>query len=401
MNTSRRIFCTEEYHHSGGPGCYFLQRAEQLLPDLIREYKEKVQLIYIDPPFGTGETFQIKIDGKKSSITIPAYKDIMTASDYTEWMREILRGCKELLSDTGCIYVHVDYRFTAETKLLLDEVFGKTSFVNEIIWAYKSGGRSTRYYPRKHDTIFFYKKSASLFFDIAAVGIPRGASKRNHMKRFVDENGKVCFSIRSNGRLYTYYEDTPVYPTDVWTDIEHLQQRDKERTGYPTQKPEALLKRIITASSKQGDIICDLFSGSGTTAVVASKLGRRFIAADSSPVSLYMLRKRLLAKGSILSLIDGESEMLLCYPSCDATASADYFIDTSKDGQRVLTVNSAYFTADCPIVYMAVGTVSGERFTPATVNCDVSFPSVFDIPDIERPVLQIVDAKGKYAFFEI
>lgn len=401
MNASKRIYCTEEYHHSGGAGLFFLQRAEQLLPELIREYRGQVQLIYLDPPFGTGDTFQIKIGNNKGNISIPAYKDNMSTPDYTKWMRDILIGCKDLLSDTGCIYVHVDYRFSAETKLLLDDIFGKTNFVNEIIWAYKSGGRSTRYYPRKHDTILFYRKSGSLFFDIAAVGVPRGASKRNHMKRFVDENGRVCFSIRSNGRLYTYYEDTPVYPTDVWTDIEHLQQRDKERTGYPTQKPEALLKRIIAASSKAGDLVCDLFSGSGTTAVVASKMGRRFIAADASPVSLYMLRKRLLAQGSVLSLIEGENDMLLCYPVCNIPASADYSIETVKDGRRMLTLRSASFDDAYPIVYIALGSVSGERFTPLSVNCDVTFPTRFDMPDIDHPVIEFVDAKGHYAFFEM
>src|SRR5690606_30562996 len=106
------------------------------------------------------------------------------------------------------------------------------NFMNEIIWCYKSGGRSTRYYPRKHDTILFYRKSAKVFFDIYAVGRPRGPEKRNHMKRYIDEDGRVCFSIRSAGKVYTYYEDTPVFPSDVWDDIEHLQQKDSERVGY-------------------------------------------------------------------------------------------------------------------------------------------------------------------------
>lgn len=401
MNCTKRIFCTEELHHNGGPGCFFLQRAEQLLPALIREYGQKLQLIYLDPPFGTGDTFQVKIGKQKASVSIPAYTDTLSSSEYCEWMRIVLKGCKELLADTGCIYVHVDFRFVSETRLLLDEVFGKSNFVNEIIWSYKSGGRSTRYYPRKHDTILFYRKSPSLYFNIDAVGIPRGAAKRNHMKRYVDENGKVCFSIRSNGRLYTYYEDTPLYPTDVWTDIEHLQQRDKERTGYPTQKPEALLRRIIAASSKPGDLVCDLFSGSGTTAVVASKMKRRFIACDASPIALYMLRRRLLAKGSILSLIEGENEMLLCYPSCEKTATADYSLNTSKDGKQTLTLASASLEGEYPIVYVAIGSVSGERFTPVTVNCDVNFPCTFELPSIEYVVIEITDAAGQYAFFEI
>lgn len=209
---------------------------------------------------------------------------------------------------------------------MLDEIFGKANFMNEIIWSYKSGGRSTRHYPRKHDTILFYRKSAKVFFNISAVGTPRGPERRNHMKRFIDEEGRICFTIRSGGKLYTYYEDTPIYPTDVWSDIEHLQQRDRERVGYGTQKPEALLRRILLASSRPGDLVMDLFSGSGTTAAAASKLGRRFVVVDASPFALYTLRARQLACGSILSLFEGEHDLLLSYAADETPAELDYSI---------------------------------------------------------------------------
>ena len=143
------------------------------------------------------------------------------------------------------------------------------------------------------------------------------------MKRFVDESGRVCFSIRSGGKLYTYYEDSPVYPTDVWTDIDHLQQRDRERVGYATQKPEALLRRIVLASSRPGDLVMDLFSGSGTTAAVAAALGRRFVAADASPFALYTLRARLLRQSSTRSLLSGDHALRLCYPADDTPAEID------------------------------------------------------------------------------
>jgi DNA modification methylase len=100
------------------------------------------------------------------------------------------------------------------------------------------------------------------------------------MKRFIDEDGRIGFSIRSGGKTYTYYEDSLIYPSDVWSDIEHLQQKDRERTGFATQKPEALLRRILSASSEPGDLVLDLFSGSGTTAVTAKKLGRAFVAIE-------------------------------------------------------------------------------------------------------------------------
>ena len=261
-----RIHCTEEIHQNGGPGRFLLARAEEALDPLLAAYEGQVQLIYLDPPFGTGDTFHLQLGRGKKRLKFPVFTDRMEEGHYLEWMRAVLEGCHRLLSPAGSLYLHIDYRMSAKLRLMLDDIFGKSNFMNEIIWCYKSGGRSTRHYPRKHDTILFYRKSAKVYFHIDAVGSPRGPGRRNHMKRFVDENGRICFSIRSGGKLYTYYEDTPVYPTDVWTDIEHLQQRDRERVGYGTQKPEALLRRILLASSRPGDLVMDLFSGSGTTA---------------------------------------------------------------------------------------------------------------------------------------
>ena len=281
-----RIRCTEELHQNGGPGRFIHARAENVLDQLIDEYGGTVQLIYLDPPFGTGDTFHLRLGKGKKSLKLLAFEDRLEEGAYLEWMRDILTACRKLLSDSGSLYLHIDYRMSAQLRLMLDDIFGKTNFMNEIIWSYKSGGRSTRHFPRKHDTILFYRKSAKVFFNISAVGMPRGPERRNHMKRFIDEDGRICFTIRSGGKLYTYYEDTPIYPTDVWSDIEHLQQRDKERVGYGTQKPEALLRRILLSSSRPGDLVMDLFSGSGTTAAAASKLGRRFVAVDASPFAL-------------------------------------------------------------------------------------------------------------------
>ena len=285
-----RIRCTEELHENGGPGRFLLARAEDALAELIAAYEGAVTLIYLDPPFGTGDTFRLRLGKGRRQLALPAFDDRMDEASYLAWMRTVLTGCKRLLAPDGSLYLHIDYRMSAQLRLMLDDIFGRNNFMNEIIWCYKSGGRTTRRYSRKHDTILFYRRSARVYFNIAAVGEPRGPQRRNHMKRFVDENGRVCFSIRSGGKLYTYYEDTPVYPTDVWTDIEHLQQRDRERVGYGTQKPEALLRRIILASSRPGDLVMDLFSGSGTTAAVAGALGRRFVTVDASPFAMYTTR---------------------------------------------------------------------------------------------------------------
>ena len=391
-----RIFCTGERHANGGPGEFILARAEEALETLLADYRGRVQVVYLDPPFGTGDVFYSKI-GK---LTLPAYQDDMEESAYLAWMRGILSGARELLCPSGSLYLHIGFRMSAKLRLMLDELFGAQNFMNEIVWCYKSGGRATRYYPRKHDTILFYRKSAKVFFDIAAVGRPRGPEKRNHMKRFIDEDGRICFTIRSAGKLYTYYEDTPVYPSDVWDDIEHLQQKDSERVGYATQKPEALLSRVILASSQPGDLVCDLFSGSGTTAAAASKLGRRFLALDRSPLALYALRARQLKSASAHSLLEGESELVLRYPADETPAHISAKRVKQRNGQ-MLSLESASFTPAYPLVYAAVGAEESGEFRPTATDCSPKLPLLLPLGEIAEPVLQIVDALGHTAFFRV
>ncbi len=393
-----RLTCTSERHANGGPGEFVLLRAEDALGGLLDTYKGRVQVVYLDPPFGTGDTFHIRIGSGQKQIKLPAYADNREEGAYLDWMRVVLSGAQELLCESGSLYLHIDYRMSAKLKLLLDEIFGAQNFMNEIIWCYKSGGRSTRYYPRKHDTILFYRKSAKVFFDIYAVGRPRGPEKRNHMKRYIDEDGRICFSIRSAGKVYTYYEDTPVFPSDVWDDIEHLQQKDSERVGYATQKPEALLNRVILASSRPGDLVCDLFSGSGTTAAAACKLGRRFLALDASPLSLYTLRARLLKNASTHSLLDGEHELLLRYPADDTPAAFSARFATVRS-KRVVTIEKAAFSPAYPLVYAAVGHIEGDCFFPAAVDCRPKLPLQLPVEGLECPVVQFTDAMGRTAFF--
>ncbi len=393
-----RIFCTEELHQNGGPGRFVLSRAEDSFDSLLAAHAGDVQLIYLDPPFGTGDTFHIKLKTGKKRVTLPVFSDKMSESEYLEWMESVLRGAHGALNETGSLYLHIDFRMSAKLRLMMDDVFGRSNFMNEIIWCYKSGGRSTRYYPRKHDTILFYRKSPKVYFDIGAVGRPRGPEKRNHMKRYIDQEGRICFSIRSAGKVYTYYEDTPVYPSDVWDDIEHLQQKDKERVGYATQKPEALLNRVVLASSKPGDLVCDLFSGSGTTAASASKLGRRFLASDASPIALYTLRARQLHNASVLSLLDGEHEMLLSYPEDRSPAQFSAHI-AMQNGRKMLIVDKATFDAKHPLMYAALGTAEGTRFLPAVTDCHPTLPLRFSLDGIDRPVVQFADLAGRQAFF--
>ena len=168
-------------------------------------------------------------------------------------------------------------------------------FQNEIIWHYQSGGRGSQRYARKHDTILFYTKSAHYCFHGERIGEKRGAQKRNHMRKHLDEHGQVAWSINSHGRTYTYSSESLMTPSDVWNDISHLHQRDPERNGYATQKPAALLERLLLASSEPQHLVLDCFCGSGVTPAVAERLGRRWIAADQGELAITATRARLLA----------------------------------------------------------------------------------------------------------
>lgn len=241
----RLIPCTGERFMVAGGGRFLLSQVQDAAQLLREGYAQQVQLIYLDPPFGTGTSFYAKVPGGQAPVQAPAYTDRMEQAAYLSMMEETLGLCYDLLAPTGAVYVHIDHRMSAYIRLLMDKIFGAGNFVNEIIWAYRSGGRATRYFSRKHDNILFYRKSRQMYFNIQAVGTPRGPGRRNHMKRTVDEQGRIAYTIRSGGREYIYREDALMYPGDVWEDIGHLHQRDPERTGYSTQKPQALLERII------------------------------------------------------------------------------------------------------------------------------------------------------------
>ncbi len=266
-----------------------------VLSALVSDFSTKVDLIYIDPPFMTGRTF--------SNGSQVAYQDIWgnNIDSYLQWLYESLILLYTLLAEHGSLYVHLDWRTTHYAKLLLDEIFQESlrhggGFRNEIIWHYQSGGRPQKGYARKHDTILLYTKSALACFHSERIGEKRGSQKRNNMRKEVDADGRISWTIRSAGRLYTYSEDSLMTPSDVWSDIHHLHQRDPERTGYATQKPEALLERIIAASSEEHDLVLDCFCGSGVTPTVAEKLKRRWIACDKSEVSLNTTCTRLLTR---------------------------------------------------------------------------------------------------------
>lgn len=248
-----------------------------------------LKLVYIDPPFAVGADFgfDISVGGdsvtkKQSIIEETAYRDTWGRgiSSYLSMMYERLRLMHSLLADDGSIYVHCDWRVSSVIRLMLDDIFGKGHFRNEIIWCYKSGGVGDTGYAKKHDTILFYSKGDSLIFN--------NIKEKSYMMPWSGKNP-----------AQTYYSDekgsyTLVNTKDYWTDIGMLATSAHERVGYPTQKPEALLERIIKASSNEGDLVADFFCGSGTTAAVAEKLGRKWIACDLGRFAIHITRKRLI-----------------------------------------------------------------------------------------------------------
>lgn len=232
-----------------------------------------VRLIYIDPPFSTRRDFKGSQDQK-------AYQDKIAGANFLEFLRKRIVLLKELLANNGCIYVHLDYRKSHYVKVIMDEILQENNFLNEIIWGYKSGGASSNYFSRKHQMILFYSKGNNWLFNTQ--------KEKSYMHEWSGENPKQTYYEDENGRY------TLVNMKDWWQDIGMLATSAHERVDFPTQKPEALIERIIKASSNKGDIVLDAFAGSGTTSAVAEKLGRRWIAIDVSKLAIYTIQKRML-----------------------------------------------------------------------------------------------------------
>lgn len=256
--------------------------------DLLRQIpSDSVQLVYIDPPFNTGrrqsrQTLKTKrsLNGSRVGFKGQNYETVKGRilgyddefADYWTFLEPRLSEIQRILNHTGTLYLHLDYREVHYAKVLLDLIFGRENFMNEIIWAYDYGARSKSKWPAKHDNILVYSKSAeNYYFD------SQGVDREPYMAP-----GLVTKEKAELGKL----------PTDVWWHT-IVSPTGKEKTGYPTQKPEGILRRIVTASSRADDLIVDVFAGSGTTGVVARQLGRRFLLVDKNQEAIEVMRRRL------------------------------------------------------------------------------------------------------------
>ncbi|MFI3125349.1 site-specific DNA-methyltransferase [Streptococcus suis] len=265
-----------------------------------------VRLIYIDPPFATKQDFSNK-DSK-------AYSDKLAGAEFLEWLRKRLILLREVLSDDGSIFIHLDWHKAHYIKVLMDEIFGEGNFRNEIIWHYGTYvGNTKNNFPRKHDSIFLYSKGKDRIFYPQRDGNPENDANYKRWKNYFDENNQILGKnypkddSKFSGYVRRFKKENGREPNEddlllsvegklvdsVW-EIQSVNPMAKERIGYPTQKPEELLERIISASSNEGDLILDSFGGSGTTAAVAEKLGRRWITVDAGKLSIYTIQKRIL-----------------------------------------------------------------------------------------------------------
>lgn len=254
-------------------------------------------LVYLDPPFNTGrsQTRQSTTNVRSETGPVIGFKgqryerirgDLIAYDDrfedYWSFLEPRLAEAWRLLADDGTLYLHLDYREAHYAKVLLDALFGRECFLNEIIWAYDYGGKSKRRWPTKHDTILVYVKDPKRYhFDSESV------DREPYMAPGLVTPEKVA-----RGKL----------PTDVWWHT-IVSPTGKEKTGYPTQKPEGILRRIIQASSREGDWVLDFFAGSGTTGAAAAALGRRFVLVDESAEAVHVIQARLAAAGISFSVV--------------------------------------------------------------------------------------------------
>ena len=294
--------------------------------DILREYvkNESVDLIYLDPPFNSQATYNVlfkEASGEKSKSQIEAFTDVWHWDEETQKTYEYLISdsavpvnlsklinalhdflgnndmsaylvmmavrlieLHRVLKETGSLYLHCDPTASHYLKLVLDAVFGEENFRNEIIWHFIMGASAKGNFGKKHQTIFYYVKTPKAKFNLDAIRVPYNPETIARAGRGLPRYKVNPSALASQGKN----------PGDVWTDINPLQGNSVENLGYPTQKPEALLERIINASSNKGDVVADFFVGGGTTPTVAHRLGRRWIASDISRIAVEVTKGRIL-----------------------------------------------------------------------------------------------------------
>ena len=320
------LYEAETLERAGG-GNFLLQSDCLSACAWMRKENIRPDLVYIDPPFASGANYAKKIhlrnggeikNGNSALGEEAMYGDIWQKEDYLNWMYERLIAIREVMSERGSIYVHLDWHIGHYAKVLMDEVFGEGNFINEIVWGYRIQGVGKRTWARKHDIILVYGKSEEYVFNALKERVIYnkpfiGTQVESPLKELSESDKEKITRHVSEGtpipdkykRYLFNVHYTDVYIRDVWDadETKPLISGSSEYVNYPTQKPEGLLKRIIQASSDEGMLVADFFSGSGTTAKVAHDLGRRFVACDIGQNAVQTSRDRLLKSGAKLDVM--------------------------------------------------------------------------------------------------
>ncbi|MCI8647011.1 MAG: site-specific DNA-methyltransferase [Firmicutes bacterium] len=274
-----------------------------------KDIEGRIQLIYMDPPFYSKASYDAVIKLKSPlvpqapAIKPAAYEDVWKTGieDYLRMLCVRFFLVKDLLSEEGCFWVHLDWHVVHYVKILLDEIFGEKNFINEVVWNYKSGGTGKRNFSRKHDTLLFYSKTKNYYF--------QPLKEKSYNRGYKPYRFKGVNEYKDEMGWYTM-----VNMKDVWQ-IDMVGRTSSERTGYATQKPEQLLSRIIESCSRKGELCADFFGGSGTLAAAAEQLGRRWISCDIGDLATASCLKRMSVKKSSFTLMgdrfDREGEALL------------------------------------------------------------------------------------------
>lgn len=328
----QKIETVDEPRARSAPGLWDAQRAHPddfrnmliwgdnklVVASLLKEFRGKVDLVYIDPPFDVGADFTMnvaigdeneEVPKDQSTLEMVAYRDTWGrgTDSYVHMMYERLILLKELLSQSGTLFVHIDWRVAHLVRGLLDEIFGRTNYLNQIIWHHTIIGAAQNRYPKSHEILLWYAKDSS----VAALDTESKYARVPYKPRITDnllQDEKGFYytrgrstrkaspeELRTKAFTKTYVDVKKGKVTgDVWVDIPTYRAQGNERLGFATQKPEALLERIVGASSREGELVADVFCGSGTTGAVAEKLGRRWIMCDLGRFAIHTSRKRLI-----------------------------------------------------------------------------------------------------------
>ncbi len=320
------------------------------------EYRNRFSLIYIDPPFFTRTNYHATLSLGEENVKHLAYEDKWKSGkkDYLIQLASGLLLMKEVLSDEGLIWLHLDWHIVHYAKILMDEIFGEKNFVNEVIWTYKSGGSSNRRFSRKHDNLLVYSKTSKYKFN--------PLKEKSYNRQFKPYRFKGVEEFEDGQGWYTM-----VNMKDVWN-IDMVGRTSKERTGYATQKPELLLERIIESSTSEGDLCGDFFSGSGTLAAACENLGRKYIVCDESNLAVESCIERMAKRKGFFEVrrasefrktsdaIDGDER------AKDGVRNSDTYKPCGKVqiAKRNLTEYELAVSANTDLKYWSVGFIDDE-----------------------------------------